>query len=58
MTASKYSYLGGFEKTSNTYAGFLYGIPIGGTQAHSFIMTFTSEKDIENRKELNGIDFL
>lgn len=28
LTASKYSYLGGFDSTSNTYAGYLYGIPI------------------------------
>ena len=41
MTASKYSFLGGFEATSNSYAGHLYGIPITGTHAHSFVMTFT-----------------
>jgi len=31
MTASKYSYLGGFIGTSNVYAGFLYGVPLVGT---------------------------
>ena len=58
MTASKYSYLGGFEGTSNTYAGFLFGIPIIGTHAHSFVMSFTSPKDIEQYKYLDGVDVL
>jgi hypothetical protein len=31
MIASKYSYLGGFEGTSNVYSGFLSNIPISGT---------------------------
>lgn len=40
MTASKYSYLGGFAGTSNVLAGKNYGIEISGTIAHSFIMAF------------------
>ena len=47
MTASKYAFLGGFDATSNVYAGYLSGIPCNGTQAHSFIMSFESEEDIE-----------
>lgn len=31
MLASKYSYLGGFDSTSNDYAGYLFGIPVVGT---------------------------
>ena len=46
LTASKYSYMGGFIATSNVYAGYLYGIPVAGTSAHSFIMSFESEDDI------------
>ena len=48
MTASKYSYLGGFDGTSNVYAGYKYGIPISGTHAHSFVMSFSSLSDLTN----------
>ena len=46
LTASKYAFMGGFSATSNVYAGYLYGIPLAGTCAHSFIMSFESEEDI------------
>lgn len=58
VTASKYSYLGGFDGTSNDYAGFLYGIPIVGTHAHSFVMSFDSEEAIREHKYLDGVDVL
>lgn len=58
ITASKYSYLGGFDGTSNVYAGYLYGIPIVGTHAHSYVMSFESAKDIQNNKFLDGTDVL
>lgn len=45
MTASKYSYLGGFEASSNVQAGFQFGVPIAGTLAHSMIMSFENEED-------------
>jgi len=37
LFASKYSYIGGFDATSNVLAGLEYGIDISGTIAHSFI---------------------
>ena len=58
MTASKYSYLGGFDGTSNDYAGYLYGIPVVGTHAHSFVMSFESEDEIKDHKYLDGVDIL
>ena len=57
MTASKYSYLGGFNSTSNVQAGLAYGIPISGTHAHSYVLSFTSLADIKN-PILNGVNIV
>lgn len=43
ILASKAAYLGGFDSTSNVYAGFKYGVDITGTQAHSWIQSFDDE---------------
>lgn len=45
MTASRSSFIGGCSATSNTLAGKLYGIPVRGTHAHSWVMAFDSELD-------------
>ena len=44
--------MGGFVATSNVYAGYLYGIPVAGTCAHSFIMSFEGENDIKESRKL------
>jgi nicotinate phosphoribosyltransferase len=40
---ARVSYLVGFDGTSNTMAGALYGIPVSGTMAHSYVTSFASE---------------
>lgn len=45
LTASKYSYMGGFVATSNVMANQYYNVPLAGTLAHSMIMSFESEDD-------------
>lgn len=45
MTASRASYIAGFAGTSNVLAGKEYGIPLMGTVAHSFILSYATELD-------------
>ncbi|MCK4430399.1 MAG: nicotinate phosphoribosyltransferase [Candidatus Aminicenantes bacterium] len=45
MKVARASFIGGFEGTSNVLAGKIYGIPIFGTMAHSFVISFEKEID-------------
>jgi len=43
VLAARAAFIGGCEGTSNAYAGYRFGIPICGTQAHSWIMAHEDE---------------
>jgi nicotinate phosphoribosyltransferase len=45
MKVARSSYIAGCQGTSNVLAGQTYGIPVFGTMAHSFIMSYQKEID-------------
>jgi nicotinate phosphoribosyltransferase len=45
VLGARAAYIGGCTGTSNTLAGFRFGVPVVGTAAHSWIMSFESELD-------------
>jgi nicotinate phosphoribosyltransferase len=45
MKVARCSFIAGCEGTSNVLAGKKYGIPVFGTMAHSFIMSYKQEID-------------
>ncbi|MDA8164244.1 MAG: nicotinate phosphoribosyltransferase [Desulfobacteraceae bacterium] len=44
LLAARASYLGGFDATSTVLAGKLFGIPLSGTMAHSFVEAHEEEE--------------
>lgn len=45
VLAARAAYIGGCVGTSNALAGLRYGIPVFGTAAHSWVLSFPSEKE-------------
>ncbi len=43
LTGSRAAYIGGCTASSNVLAGKVYGIPVAGTHAHSWVMSYPSE---------------
>jgi nicotinate phosphoribosyltransferase len=48
LTASRVAFIAGCAGTSNVLAGKVFGIPVKGTHAHSWVMSFGSELEAFN----------
>lgn len=57
VKAARAAYLGGFSGTSNVLSSQLFGLPLFGTMAHSWIQSFASEREaFESFVDVYGAD--
>eukprot|EP00850_Spirogloea_muscicola_P018720 SM000174S03375 [mRNA] locus=s174:284829:288763:- [translate_table: standard] len=49
LSASRYTYVGGCDATSNVEAGRRFGIPVRGTHSHAFVSSFMSLDEVASR---------
>ena len=49
LSACRAAYIGGCAATSNVLAGKQYGVPVRGTHAHSWVMSFDDETEAFDR---------
>ena len=49
VSASRYSWIGGFDATSNVLAGQLFGIAVRGTHAHAFVSSFSGLEELKEQ---------
>ncbi|MGA3023569.1 MAG: nicotinate phosphoribosyltransferase [Bryobacteraceae bacterium] len=49
VLAGRAAYIGGCIGTSNTETGFRFGVPVFGTAAHSWVLSFPSEREAYQR---------
>jgi nicotinate phosphoribosyltransferase len=55
VLGARAAYIGGCAGTSNTLAGYLFGIPVMGTAAHSWVLSFATERQaFERLQQLLG----
>jgi nicotinate phosphoribosyltransferase len=45
LRGARAAFIGGASGTSNVLAGAVYGLPLNGTMAHSYVMAFDREQD-------------
>lgn len=57
VDAARAAYLAGFNATSNLQAGIQYGVPVRGTAAHAFTLSYADEQDaFECQAQFRGTD--